>query len=246
MQLRLKIANKNNDKLILPVNYNNLLQAFIYNNINLKLAEFLHTEGFVINSRIYKLFAFSKLMGYYEFIKTNKTIIFSPDAEIVISSPINEFYNEIGQLIVKSKELYLGNQEIELKEINIKDIKVENETIKFKTLSPIVAYSTLYKADGKKRTCYYHPGDADYDEIITNNLKKKYEAFYQLQPPERMVQIKPLGNMRMRKSFYKGIEIRGYEGRIKVTGPVALLQMGVDAGFGSKNAQGYGCVEVMK
>jgi len=43
---------------------------------------------------------------------------------------------------------------------------------------------------------------------------------------------------------YKNTIIKGYSGKMVVTGPIELLQMAVDAGLGSKNGQGFGCVEL--
>ena len=56
-----------NNKLILPLNYNYILQGFIYNNIaDKKIQEFIHNKGFTYEKRHYKLFTFSRLMGKYK------------------------------------------------------------------------------------------------------------------------------------------------------------------------------------
>ncbi|MHB1654582.1 MAG: CRISPR-associated endoribonuclease Cas6 [Desulfitobacteriaceae bacterium] len=39
--------------------------------------------------------------------------------------------------------------------------------------------------------------------------------------------------------------MKGYSGMMELSGPPPLLQVAIDAGLGSKNAQGCGCLEVM-
>ncbi len=48
----------------------------------------------------------------------------------------------------------------------------------------------------------------------------------------------------MRLVNYKNTVIKGYTGKIELTGPRELLQMAVDAGVGSENGRGVRCVEV--
>ncbi|HHV44983.1 MAG TPA: hypothetical protein GXX57_10020, partial [Firmicutes bacterium] len=38
---------------------------------------------------------------------------------------------------------------------------------------------------------------------------------------------------------------KGWWGTFRATGPRELLQMGLDAGFGSKNSGGWGCVQLI-
>ncbi|MFZ3132612.1 MAG: CRISPR-associated endoribonuclease Cas6 [Desulfosporosinus sp.] len=39
--------------------------------------------------------------------------------------------------------------------------------------------------------------------------------------------------------------IKGYSGMMELSGPSQLLQVAIDAGLGSKNSQGCGCLEMM-
>lgn len=56
-------------KITLPIHYNYLVQAMIYKSISERLADFLHTRGFVYEKRQFKLFTFSKLFGEYRIKK---------------------------------------------------------------------------------------------------------------------------------------------------------------------------------
>ena len=45
---------------------------------------------------------------------------------------------------------------------------------------------------------------------------------------------------------YKGTKIRGYQAPLIVTGPPELLRIGYACGFGDRNSQGFGMVEVAR
>ncbi|MEA1913641.1 MAG: hypothetical protein U9N06_07465 [candidate division WOR-3 bacterium] len=47
----------------IPVNYNYLVQSFIYHNISEKLSVFLHNKGYKYGKRLFKMFTFSRLLG---------------------------------------------------------------------------------------------------------------------------------------------------------------------------------------
>ena len=114
------------------------------------------------------------------------------------------------------------------------------------TSIPIVAYSTFLRLDGRKYTCYFQPGEADYNMLIWNNLKNKYKAFYNEEPPNENFQIKCLHQPKMSVMNYKQTIIKGYSGEFLLSGPVPLLQIAVDSGLGSKNSQGFGCVKLIR
>jgi len=45
---------------------------------------------------------------------------------------------------------------------------------------------------------------------------------------------------------YKDFYVKGYTCRLELEGPRELLQLALDAGIGSKNSQGFGCVELVE
>ena len=46
--------------------------------------------------------------------------------------------------------------------------------------------------------------------------------------------------------LHQGITIKGYSGDFQLQGPPALLQLGMAAGFGGKNAQGFGMMQMIE
>jgi len=59
------------------------------------------------------------------------------------------------------------------------------------------------------------------------------------------IKIQMLNNPKLHILEYKGGIIKGYSGMMELSGPPQLLQVAIDAGLGSKNSQGCGCLEVM-
>ncbi|KFD40694.1 CRISPR-associated protein Cas6 [Peptococcaceae bacterium SCADC1_2_3] len=230
----------------LPMHYNRLIQAAIYTNLGSDLAEFLHGRGFTAGRRSFKLFTFSRMMGEYRLDKAKNEIIFFKELKLVVSSPLLQFCTSLLNHLLTSGVIYLGEEIAEITGINVETPKVVTEEAEIRMLSPVVVYSTFLKPEGGKYTCYFQPGEGEFTRLIESNLRKKYEAFYQRTPPAGEVKIRAIGRPKFNLVMYKDTPIKGYTCRLKLTGPPDLLQMGVDAGLGSKGSQGFGCVEMVR
>lgn len=53
------------DKVVLPIQYNHMVQGMIYSILDAELAYFLHEKGFQNQKRTFKMFSFSRLKGSY-------------------------------------------------------------------------------------------------------------------------------------------------------------------------------------
>jgi CRISPR-associated endoribonuclease Cas6 len=235
-----------NETMRLPMHYNRLIQSAIYNNLGLELAEFLHTQGFTYGQRSFKLFTFSRLMGEYRLDKAKNEIIFIKEVKLVVSSPLLQFCTSLLNCLLTSGSIRLGEERAEITGISADVPKVENEEIEIRCLSPVAVYSTFLRPEGGKYTCYFQPGEGEFTRLIESNLRKKYEVFYQRTAPVGELKVKTLGRHRLNLIMYKETPIKGYSCRLKLTGHPELLQMGVDAGLGSKGSQGFGCIEMVK
>lgn len=236
---------KPNSVLEVPVHYNHLIQGAIYNAIEPELAAFLHEKGYESGNRKFKLFTFSRLMGRFQIDKEKKTIRFMEEIKLVVSSPVDEFCQSIANGMLTKGSIWFGNGDMEVEKMLVRQFKAERERVVLRTLSPVVVYSTFLRPDGRKYTCYFQPGDPDYDALVGNNLRKKYKALYVIDAPEEEVKVRRLGETKLNVMNYKETVIKGSSGKLVLTGPKELLQMAVDAGIGSKNGQGFGCVEVV-
>ncbi len=233
------------DRIVLPIQYNHIIQAMIYSILDDELAHFLHEKGFQTEKRTFKMFTFSRLKGRYILNKNDGLIIFDGPIKLTISSHYEEFTDSIGNGFLRRQRVRLGNNNLEVKELAVEKEIVNSEEIKVYTLSPIVVYSTLFREDGRKFTYYFNPKENDFSQIISNNLKNKYRAFYSKEPPKEEVEIKPIGHTKLSVVNYKGFIIKGYSGKFLLKGNPLLLQLGVNTGLGSKNSQGFGCVKLL-
>lgn len=241
--MQIKISFTSNENIILPIHYNNIVQAFIYNNIDEELADFLHNEGYTSNGRIFKLFTFSRILQRGKKIGNNFN--FGNKLSIIVSSPLDKFCKSIANHMLQSDNLYLGKNQIKVEQIQVYNYKIKEEEIIINTLSPIVAYSTLLKHDGSKYTYYFDAYESDFNRIVSENLIRKYNALYNNDLSfENGIKIEAIGSPKTNLTYYKNFIIKGETGKFKIKGKKELLQLAVDSGLGSKNSQGFGCVEI--
>lgn len=244
--MRFTIAlSSENSSIVLPLQHNEYIQAAIYQNLSSDYAAFLHDEGYRIDNRRFALFTFSRILGSYQIWNDRKQIWFSNPVQLIISSPVKEFIRDMAQLLLKDG-FRIGSQYLRVTAMEIQEPRVERDEIVVKTLSPVVAYSTLTKPDGKKYTLYFEPGETDFQRIVSKNLLRKGRLIYGEEIDFSEPQVEPVGVFKRHIVMYKGSVIKGYSGRFRLKGDRRLLQTAVDAGLGSKNAMGFGLVEILK
>lgn len=231
-----------NGKLSLPVHYNYLVQGFLYGNITDELGAFLHDEGFVYEKRRFKMFTFSRLRGEYE-LKGDRIAFHSPPIRLTISTPYARFIKEFANTLLRREELELGGSKIYVASIRVHPEPEIGAEMRVKTLSPVVVYSTLQTKEGKKKTYYYSPYEAEFEDLVDKNLRKKYEAFFGKRTRARKLKLEVVGRPGEKIVKYRGTVIKGWMGRFVLKGDKRLLKMGYDCGIGSKNSQGFGMVE---
>jgi len=231
------------DSIKLPIHYNYLVQSMIYRNMDKEFAEFLHNKGYEVNKRKFKLFTFSRLFGKYRIMESE--IIFTPPVSLVFSSPFKEFCQYLLNGLLPKDYIRLGKNEVYVEKVSLGFQEAKDE-IRIRLLSPVVAYSTYLKPEGGKYTCYFQPGEQEFNRLVEENLRKKYKAFYNLEPPVGDIHIKCLKSPRLHLIKYKNFVIKGYSGQLLLKGPQPLLQMALDAGLGSKNSMGFGCGELIE
>ncbi len=242
--MQIKISFNSDKDIILPIHYNFLIQAFIYNNIDGKLATFLHDNGYMDNGRTFKLFTFSRILSRGK--KVDDKFNFGRKIQIIVSSPLDDFCKSIANFMLQSQDLYIGGNNINVDQIQIINNSVEKDEIKVETLSSMVAYSTLLRPDGSKYTCYFSPRETDFKRIVSENTIRKFNALNKANLSfDNGIEIVPLSETKQNYVYYKNILIKGASGKFIIKGKKELLQLGLDAGFGSKNSQGFGCVKLI-
>lgn len=238
-------------KIVLPANYNHLVQAMIYKNISEKLAGFLHSQGFVYEKRQFKLFTFSKLFGEYRIKKQasrGSTIEFFSRIYFYLSSSYEEILQEFANRMVSGTPVILGNQRIYTSSIQVMLPPVfADDFITIKALSPITIRSTLQRKDGIKKTYYYSPLEKEFPSLIRKNILKKYYSFTGWFPKNPEFNISPLHFSEKRNYhlvLYKDYVIKGYTGIYRLEGNPELMQFAYDVGLGEHNSQGFGMFEI--
>lgn len=243
--MRIQLTLKFQHTLVLPIQYNNILQAVILKWLgDDNFQKFIHDTGYEFNNRRYKMYSFSRIEGKFTMNKEEKTITYFEEGKINISSADDKFLNYLVNNVITEGDIYIKGQKV-----IIDEIKCYKKTLKsgdkIYAKSPIVAYST-FEHEGSKKTYYYSPMEKEFQSILKNNLINKYNAVYGIEPDERDFEIVPLKNKKLRESVvvYKQTVIKGWSGEFILKGSQKLLDIAYNAGLGSKNSQGFGFIEI--
>ena len=174
--------------------------------------------------------------------------------EWLISSPVNEFLTQLAGGLLSQGVLRVGAATLPICQVEMLAAPVFSEvafidTVRFSCLSPIVAALSL--PDG--RTRYLRPSDeAEFGEAVRRNLLRKHALLYGGPPADDRFALtfdpaylaRSHGGTKL--ITYKNIGIVGAFCPFTVSGSTDLIRVGYDAGFGEKNAGGFGMVEMQK
>lgn len=250
MRLRINLAAEGGP-LSVPVQYNHLLQGLIYNNLDRALSEWLHEEGHTYGKRRFKLFTFSRLFGKRE--ARNGHIGFGGPVYFYLGAVDARVLGSLAEHLLTKPAVRLGNARCRVAEVGVEPEPEIGPArpILVKTLSPITAYSTLQTPDGKKKTYYYAPQEREWSEALISNLKRKAHALdwaADVDEDLKEAWVRPYkvrsGDQKILN--FKGTVIKGWTGLYEVNLPEPYFRLAYDAGFGAKNAQGFGMVRVLE
>ena len=245
MRLLIELLSEKN--FAVPVHYNYYIQSFLYSLISPKLAQILHDYGFPVEKRKFKLFTFSRILGEYRIDKNKDNIMFTSPFKLIISSAVREFIEEVAEELIHKESTQIYSQKVSLNSVELSDFSMDRDRLRIKMLSPVTIYSTLSKADGKKKTYYYTPFEKEFSSLISENARKKFKAFYEREPNGE-INLAPLNvnNSNEKIISYKGTVIKGWMGIYELSGNPELMKLAYDTGLGGKNSQGFGCFEVLR
>lgn len=228
--------------LILPVNYNHILQAVIYQGIGKAsdFGNFMHEEGYYLGQRQYKMFQFSQLSGKYS-IKNNQ-IVFRNQVSFEVRSLDPVFLRLLGESFWRYG-ITFGSQKYGDIQMELYDYTVEDNELLIRMKSPITVYSTEEETG---RTYYFDPEESLFYHSINGNFFRKYQAYYGV-PPISDIQMNLCDNKVPRKivTKYKGIYITGWLGTYKISGERKYLDFLYQTGIGAKNSQGFGMFSIL-
>lgn len=243
----------------LPFNYQYELSGWIYKvlkNADANYSDFLHNDGYIVNDlKNFKLFCFSNLQLPKFQSQKNCIRIDSREIHFQIS-----FYMEKGNEtfilgLFREQKGSIGNKDFRLdfmvKDVQVIDYAIIEEKITLKTLSPLV----ISKKNERGNADYLSPFDEDYAFLFFNNLLEKYKStgksaslewqnfpskltILTEKPASKLITIK--GNSEAET------KVKGYIFDFELVAPIALIELGIMAGFGNENAMGFGCCGILK
>ncbi|ONN28069.1 hypothetical protein XJ44_00555 [Thermosipho affectus] len=240
--MRLKVSFEF-EKLVLPIDYNHILQSTILNLIsNDDFKSFIHDQGYIYEKRKFKLYTFSRIYGKFSIDKEKGKITFFDSANFIVSSYDDMFCRYLAERFLSFENIYLGGNFVSPKSIEVDYFESKN-SLKTITKSPVTVYSTYLDENGKKKTLYYHPDDPKFKQIIEQNIYKKYYSIYKKEP-KGFIKIKHVGkNPKRIVVYYKGFKIVGWMTAFDLFGDEELIKIAYEAGIGAKNSQGFGLLE---
>jgi len=244
MRIKIALMSTKGEEIKVPVNYNYLIQSFIYRNLESRLSQFLHNEGFKFEKRTFRMFVFSRLFGKYTYSPEEKILSFERTVSFYLASPHTEILERFAESIIREPEVRIFKQDLFVSSIEVMRRKIFPEEVFIKAISPITIHSTLYTGEGKKKTYYYTPFEKEFTALIERNIKKKYSAFYK-RIVEGKLTIEPIkvkaGNEKV--VIYKGFTIKGWMGIYRLHGSPELIAFSYYTGLGDRNPQGFGMWE---
>lgn len=244
--MRLNIHIRLESPLVLPLNYQEVLQGFIYNQIPDKTySHFLHEQGYQYGKRKFKLFTFSRLMGRGKVDLRQKLIRFEEKLNWQVSSCLPKFIQEFGQCLLMKDSFHLNGHPVMIEELHYDTVTVDQSVCTVRMLSPITVHSTFVSGDGHKTTQYFSPHDPAFAHLINENLARKYFACYG-EPIRGNIRITPVRVSQRDKvvTRFKGFIIEAWNGLYQLEGDPETLTFACAAGLGGRNSSGFGMPEL--
>ena len=246
--MKLRISLVSEKPVFIKMEYKSALQALVYSMLDKPYAEWLHDKGFTYEKRTFKLFAFTRFLERYRFIKEKNEFQFPKEVSFYISSPVHKILEQVAKNFVLSTKVDVAGNSMVVSAIEVLPSEdMESKRIRINALEPIEVHSTLTKGDGTKKTYYYSPREQEFSELINKNIKKKWYALHHQECPYDL-KIEPV-NMKYckeRVQTFKNTVIKGWTGHFRLEGDTEILKFALDTGIGSSNSAGYGIIEVVR
>lgn len=224
------------NNLVIPVAYHYELQSFLYNIIRKGGESELHDKNEEIKN--FKFFTFGLLYGGQ--VKENK-MIFSHEMKLIVRILDEEVSNAFDNGL--KQELNFFHNKIEILSLKTRVFNFISSKYLIKTLSPIDVDRTVDDI-----RIYYSPKNKRFEELINENLKAKYFAYYHEELKDNIC-LQFVGNMKKYITLYKkspNIYITGYHGYFVIFGDPKLIEFLYYTGLGARNSCGFGAFEIVE
>ena len=255
MQFRISLRCQEPEP-VLPVNYQYELSSWIYKviqNADADYAAFLHQQGHLAGRKSFKLFCFSQLQVPKYEIEGDRLRIKSPVLSFVIGFYLDRTAEEFVRGLFSEQQFRLGDRQTQAR-LQVQAVEVlpdrlpaGQQVIRVRFLSPLVV---ARKQEGGHDD-YLAPGEPDFAPLFWLNVLEKYRAAtgqaapswwdasrFGLQvtgrpPRSKLITIKSGTAAQTR--------VKGWLLDVELDAPRELVEVGLLAGFGRMNAEGFGC-----
>lgn len=227
------------ERIILPIQYKHVIQAAFLKWIGEgDYTDFIHSTGYVMGKRNYKLYTISDILSQGK--KAGSQLLFDKKIEILISSCMGKMDELILNAIQEDKVFVLGKRELFVDEYE--NIEEAYDECVVRTVSPVTIHSTFELPGGRKKTYYYSVNDLEFSNMIKENLIRKYKSIYGVVPEDDNFHIVPMDKSKIRKMIvnYKSTVIVGWKADFKLTGNPEMIRIALLAGIGARNSIGMG------
>jgi CRISPR-associated endoribonuclease Cas6 len=162
-----------------------------------------------------------------------------------VSSPLDFVIEGVALGLLEQREVRLGTSFLHVSQVEVLPAPSFSGTMTLATLSPIFVSTGQGVTTEKLQKRFLSPQNPDFARVLNDNLRRKSIALHG-QPFEGELHFEWLDDPKSKLMRVSDLQIRGWMMRFRVTGPVELIQLGYDAGFGERNAQGFGMVSVLE
>ncbi|MEM7369560.1 MAG: CRISPR-associated endoribonuclease Cas6 [Bacteroidota bacterium] len=251
------------DQRLLPLSYKYELSSWIYKQIeraDSPFAEFLHTQGYILNGKRFKLFTFSDIhFRKYEIIG-DRVKLLSPEISFVISFFVDKAAESLVMGLFHQQCFELGDQitqvRLQVKSLKVLPLVIPNGPVRLKTTGPMVVSRQPNLDIGEKQAQYLSPLDDKFEEVFFQNLLNKYSSALihnlvskiDVSSPRKFLLLREKPKSRLIKiKAHRPDEtkIRGYLFDFELTAPKELIRFGMLSGFGVANAMGFGSTRII-
>ncbi len=243
---------------VLPINYQYELSAWIYKIIqhaDADYADFLHQRGHTTGRKTFKLFCFSQLHVPRRHIEGDRLHIDSREISFLIGFYVDRTAEQFVKGLFHAQQFRLGDrksgarfvvQTVEMRPFQLSDGPAP---VRIHLLSPLVVGRK--KENGNDD--YLPPDDPDFAPLLWLNLLEKYRAATGSEPPSwwdsgrfgfKVVGTAPrMQGITIKAHTTAQTKVIGYRFDFEVNAPRELVELGLLAGFGRMNGEGFGCGE---
>jgi len=235
MRVRVEVLLKEKG-LILPFDHQYYLASFIYKSIHKSdcaYAADLHTRN------KFKHFTFSYVLCKRR-KKTREGIKILDDlAYFIVSSPDKEFMKLLINGLLSHSKFRIKHVVGDIQSIKVlRPPKFKNSVV-FKTLSPIIVRRGNKEGNG---WVSLYPKDEGFTEQLISNLRRRFLDFYGREG--RSIRVK-VDQFIPKRHLIINTYHRCSHVVMRVEGDMDLIRYGYEAGFGEKNALGFGMVKII-